>query len=114
MINLFLYNGEELVLQKNNIYCTKNNNSLNFEFDQMSHQIDLENQTFLRENDEYTLFLDILNKKCELSLKKEQYTLQLEVEYAILLKNKNKIEISYLIETDNRENKLIVELEEGR
>ena len=43
-------------------------------------------------------------------MKKEQYNLQVLVEYANLLKNKNDIQLSYFIETDDHENVLKIEL----
>ena len=58
----------------------------------------------------YSFLLDIENEKSEINLKKEQYNLQVLVEYANLLKNKNDIQLSYFIETDDHENVLKIEL----
>ena len=76
----------------------------------MTHTLDFKNNTFLRENDDYSFLLDIENEKSEINLKKEQYNLQVLVEYANLLKNKNDIQLSYFIETDDHENVLKIEL----
>ena len=90
------------------------NNILSFQLNDMNHSVNLQTKEFLRENDEYAFLLDIENQKSQITLKKEQYNLQVLVEYANLLTNKNEIQLSYFIETDDHENVLTIELEEGR
>ena len=80
----------------------------------MEHTVNLKNKQFIRENEEYSFLLDMENQKSQITLKKENYTLQVLVEYANLLKNKNEIQLSYFIETDDHENVLKIKLEEGR
>lgn len=110
-LNLQLKKGEEIVLQQNNIPYEQKENNITFMLEDMIHTINLETLEFTRENEEYAFFLDIENKKCEITLKKEQYYLQVEVEYANLLKNKNVIKLSYFIETDDTANELTLHLE---
>lgn len=105
-----LINGENVVMNKENIKAVIEDEILYFTLDDMSHTLNFKNKTFLRENDDYSFLLDIENKKSEIKLKKEQYNLQVLVEYANLLKNKNDIELSYFIETDDHENVLKIEL----
>ncbi len=88
-----------------------NNNVLIFEWQNMLHKIDLEKKEFTRENDEYAFFLDFAKKQCEITLKKEKYYLQVQVEYANLLKEKNVIDLKYFIETDDDETEVYIELE---
>ncbi len=110
--NLKLIKGEEAVLEKENVPYEKKENSIIFELEGMTHTLNFETKEFTRENEEYAFFLDIENEKCEITLKKEQYYLNVLVEYANLLKNKNIYDLSYFIETDDLSTKLILELEE--
>ncbi len=112
MLNLKLIKGEKIVLEKENIDYEKEENNIIFHLEDMVHTLNLETKEFTRENEEYSFFLDIENEKCEITLKKEQYYLQVLVEYATLLKNKNVYELSYFIETDDCCTKFILELEE--
>ena len=99
-ISLTLKKENEIIF-KSEVKGILTNNVLSFIHDNMKHQIDLEKKTFLRENEDYSFFLDILPKKCEIRLKKEENILQVNVNYAIILQNKNEIEISYSIETQD-------------
>ncbi len=111
LLNLKLYKGEEIVLEKKDIFYKNENDIITFNLEDMEHTINLTTKEFTRENNEYSFFMDIAEKKCEITLKKEQYYLQVEVEYANLLRNKNLINLSYLIETDDEKTELILELE---
>lgn len=113
-LQLVLKSGENIVLEEKNVPMKKIEDNLSFQIEGMTHIINIKEETFLRENDEYSFLLDIKNKKSTITLKKEQYVLQVEVEYAILLKNQNEINISYLIETDDNIYNLILSLEEDR
>ena len=110
-LNLQLIKGEEVLLDKKEIPYEKKEENIIFELEDMIHTINLSTKEFTRENDEYSFFLDIENEKCEITLKKEQYYLQVSVEYANLLKNKNIIHLSYFIETDDTKTELIICLE---
>ena len=94
------------------IECNKVNNKIHFFIDDMEHLLDLNNDTFIRENNEYSFFLNIKNKECELTLKKEHYFLNIEVEYANLLKNKNSIHLAYQLESEEDPVELVIELGE--
>jgi len=110
-LHLKLIKQGEVILEKSNIPYQKQENIYKFQFDDMDHIINLDPLEFTRENDEYSFFLNIENKKCEIYLKKEQYYLNVLVEYATLLKNKNVIDLTYYIETDDSETRLLIELE---
>ena len=76
-------------------------NKLNFNFDNMNHQLDFNHQIFTRENDEYLFTLDIINNNSQLKLKKENYNFSIPVENATLIKNDNNCLLTYLLETDD-------------
>ena len=107
-LHITLKNGQENIIDEENIEGNIQNQIITFSFQNMHHTLDLAEESFLRENDDYAFFLDIQNQKSEITLKKEQYNLQVLVEYANLLKNKNEMKISYFIETDNNENVLTI------
>ncbi len=113
-LNISLKNGKKEVIREVNIPGTMENDILSFQIKDMNHTLDFNTKTFLRENDDYAFLLDIENQKSQILLKKEQYTLQVLVEYANLLTNKNEIQLSYFIETEDHENVLTIELGEGR
>ena len=114
ILKVSLNNGEKEVLNHKNIKAQLEEDILKFKMEDMEHTLDLKSKQFIRENEEYSFLLDIENQKSQITLKKEQYNLQVLVEYANLLTNKNEIQLSYFIETDDHENVLTIELEEGR
>ena len=113
-VKITLQNGENIVIDEENVPALLEDNILSFQLQNMEHSVNLATKEFIRENDEYAFLLDIAHQKSEITLKKEQYNLQVLVEYANLLKNKNEIQLSYFIETDDHENVLKIKLEEGR
>lgn len=110
-LNLILKKKEKTIFSSKEVSYTEKEEIITFQIEDMTHIINLKNKEFTRENDEYAFFLDIEKENCEITLKKEQYYLQVPVEYATLLKNKNVIEINYFIETDDEDTLLIIELE---
>ena len=114
ILKITLKNGENIVINEENIPALLENNILSCQLNNMKHSVNLQTKEFIRENDEYAFLLDIENQKSQITLKKEQYNLQVLVEYANLLTNKFEIQLSYFIETDDHENVLTIELEEGR
>ena len=108
LMNIKLYKGESLVLEKPNIKYKLDDTELSFHIDDMEHFLNFETQEFTRENDEYRFYLNIAKEICEITLKNEGYHLQLLVEYANLLKNKNYCELTYRIETDDEPIKLAI------
>ncbi len=110
-MNIKVVQGSVLVLEKNNIEYEKKDNTIKWKMDGQEHNLNLETLEFTRENEEYIFYLDILEEKCEITLKNESYYLQVPVEYANLLENKNIYEITYRIETSDEEIKIWIELE---
>ena len=109
-MHIKLVNDNNIILEEDLIYLS-NNNTITFFIDNIKNTINLNEQLFIRENEEYTFTLDILNKKSTLLLKKENYLLHLKVDYAILLTNQNNYEISYHLESQENDTLIILELE---
>ncbi|MBR1679086.1 MAG: hypothetical protein IJ704_00370 [Bacilli bacterium] len=105
ILNFSLYQENHKILEEQ-LKGEWNQSQIYFQQKEMNHILDLKEETFLRENEDYSFFLDFKNKKCHLNLKKENNTLQVNVIYAIILQNKNEIELSYKIETQEEEIKM--------
>ena len=106
----------DVIFYKNNeeIYKDTHRNSLNEEnkisFSLLGYEtaIDLMEETFLRENNEYIFYLDIKNKKCKIELKKEELSFDVLVEECSMEVKDNKIVLEYFIETDEVRNKIVI------
>ena len=101
----------QVELEYKDIPYQLDDNILKFQLEDVFHEIDLQKKTFIRENDEYSFFLDVESQTSEISLKNEKYYLQVLVEYANLLTMKNMIKLTYFLETDDNEMEFIIELE---
>ncbi len=88
---------------------SKKENEFYFSLLDYETTIDLEKQTFLRENEEFCFFLDIQNKKCQVYLKKEDLTVDVLVEECQFIHEKDKIVLEYFIESDTERIKLVLE-----
>ena len=107
MLNIRIIDDNNIKNEK--VSYIKNDDRIIFILDNVKNTINIKEKTYTRENEEYNLFIDLINKNCTLKLKKENYLLHLNVEYAILLTNQNIIQVSYKLET--QENKVHLELE---
>lgn len=105
---IFYKNNEEVYRNtfKNNI---KNDNKLEFNMLDYYTIINLKEETFFRENEEFIFFLDIKNKKCQLNLKEENITFDVSVEECNISFYEEKVIIEYFIETDEARNKIVIE-----
>ncbi len=88
---------------------TKKRNCINFLFLEYHTFLDLENEIFQRENDEFLFTLDLKNKKCTIFLKKEEAECFIDVDDCTIEKEENKITLEYIIESDDTKNKLVIE-----
>lgn len=104
---LFYKNNEE-IYQNTFINKAKNNKELQFNMLDFDTIINLEKETFLRENNEYMFYLDIKNNICKIELKKEELTFDINVEEASMEVLNDKIILEYFIETDEARNKIII------
>ncbi len=110
-LNCRIKKKNKIIAEGNHLPYELKDNILEFEWDEMKHFLDLDNMEFTRENDDYSFFLSVRNQTSEIRLKKEQYDLQVQVEYATLMKMKNTINLKYFIETDDEETEVCIELE---
>ncbi len=80
-------------------------------FDLLDYEtiLDLEQELFTRENEEYIFLLDIKNKYCKIELKKEEMECEVLVEECSLTYEHEKIILEYFIETDEARNKIVIE-----
>ncbi len=115
-MNLFLKvdlkKGNKNIINKENIPAIIENNKLEFNLENNLHTIDFARKTFLRENEEYQFIINFFEKSCILTLKKENYTLDIPVDNATFQKEKNTCQIAYLIDTDDEIIKLKIKWEE--
>jgi hypothetical protein len=102
------YKNDEQTIHECLINNTKEQNKLSFNIFEYDTTIDLIEKYFKRENDEYIFLLDIKNKTCTVTLKKENIKFDIQVELCELTQNLDKITLEYLIETDDSRNKIII------
>ena len=77
ILKVSLNNGEKEVLNHKNIKAQLEEDILKFKMEDMEHTLDLKSKQFIRENEEYSFLLDIENQKSQITLKKENYTVNL-------------------------------------
>ncbi|MCI8394491.1 MAG: hypothetical protein HFH86_03305 [Bacilli bacterium] len=110
LLNLRLYKEDNLILESKKVAYTKEKNKLFFEIEGMNHEIDLESKIFKRENQEYAFILDFDQEKCFYELKEYQATCDIIVDQAFFEQTQNRLEMIYVIETEDEKNKIIIEL----
>ncbi len=107
-----LYKDDEKVYENKNIQVKYNKlaNTISY-MDDVLTKIIFENQAliFKRIDDEYEFSLEIReNNLCNIYLKKEDITLDIEVEKAHYKREKDYLEIVYKIESDDALNKVVI------
>ena len=108
-----LKNAKFTLSKNDNIELTRivkiidNNSEISFKLD--GFKMIINDRCFLRENDEYKLHLNIKEKTCLLHIKEKNLLYDINVEKIEYNNNRNKIELIYKIETDDFENKIIIE-----
>lgn len=70
--------------------------------------IDIENQKFIRENEDFLFTLDINNQTCSIKLKNENCIIPILVEHCLFQVTSDKIELEYVIESEDAKNKIII------
>ncbi len=71
--------------------------------------IDTANKIFIRENDEYIFYLDIIKKKSNIYLKQEDIKFDINVDYSKLELKDEQIIIEYMIESEDSKINLIID-----
>lgn len=108
-----IINGKEVKTYDNVVNKTKKNNEkYDFFLDNIENCIYITDRLiFIRENDEYRFKLEISsNSICEIYLKKENKTFNINVKNANYVKTKGRIEFTYNLETDEDEHRIILEI----
>lgn len=104
---LFYKNNEEIY---QDTFENQLNSDRKLRFNMLDYEttIDIEEKTFLRENEEYMFYLDLKNKSCKVELKKEGIVFDVMVEEANMEVLNDKIILEYFIETDEARNKIVI------
>lgn len=84
-----------------------NNSAYSFKI--ANFKMNLNERLFERENEEYKLVLNLIDKTCNLHLKEHDVECAIEVEKIEYNKYDNRIELIYKLETDDSEIKIIIE-----
>ena len=72
MLNIKIINDNNIKNEK--VSYIKNDDRIIFILDNVKNTINIKEKTYTRENEEYNLFIDLINKNCNLKLKKEKQT----------------------------------------
>ena len=109
-LDIFLYKGDTLIKDGKNLDVENIDNAYRFYFDVLTEIEQLEdNLIFKRIDDDYEFTLHIKEEPlCNIYLKKEDVSFDINVDYARCNREENKLIIEYKIETDDEENKVII------
>lgn len=110
--SLTFFKNEEKILES--VYENQDSvdNSLKFTMMDYETMLNLEDKLFTRENEDFKFTLDILNENCTILLKKEEMTLDINVDFCELKVLHNQIVLEYIIESDDAKNKIVITKEE--
>ena len=111
-IDIELYKDNDLVKKTTNIQVTKLNDKNAFMFeDEVLTKLDYNDNylELIRESDEYQFSLRIgVSPNCSYILKNEDMVFNIKCDYSTYKITDRTIEITYKIETDDKENKVII------
>lgn len=110
-MNLKLYKSNKIELEYSNIKALNKEESISFIIDNI--KTTLNNDFFIRENNEFKFVLDIKNKSCIYIFKEKGMTFDIAVENLYFKRRFNYICLIYKIETDEEELKIEINLENG-
>lgn len=113
-INTYLYKNKKIVAKHLNIIVSYDKNIHRFEFEEENSKIQVtfdENQIeYIRNNNEYIFKIKYDNKKTKSTIEVEGKEFLIEVIKSAYKVDKNRIYLSYIIETDiDNENEIIIE-----
>lgn len=109
ILNIDFFKDNEKVFRQEKIKGTLNQSKLQFTLEKVFHEIDLNQRTLKRENQEFSFFLDAEKKESTYLLKEQDLLFDIQVDYINYMDDGTKILIEYLLETDDSKNKLIIE-----
>lgn len=109
--SLTFYKNEEIIHE--DIYNNLDSVNNSFRLNMLDYEtyLNIEDKIFTRENEDFKFVLDILNKKCTIHLKKEDMSLNINVDLCELNIVNNKIILEYIIESDDAKNKIVIKEE---
>lgn len=103
LINWCLLNDKKIVKNFENVECEFNNKILEFkEDDNALNKIDLINNKYIRETDEFTFQIDFNKKECHYNLKELNKSFSMPIDGEFTKKN-NKIILRYSLEDEEKQ-----------
>ena len=111
-LNLKLYGNNDIIFSAENISYTLDNYELKFAIkeEKYSIKISLNNNIFIKENDESIFTLDISNKECNYLLKEINKSFDINVLDSLFIEENNIIKITYELESNEQKNIIEIEL----
>ena len=108
LINWCLLNDKKIVKNFENVECEFNNKILEFkEDDNALNKIDLINDKYTRETDEFTFQVNFKTKECHYNLKELNKSFSMNIDGEITIEN-NKITLRYSL--DDEEKQIIIQI----
>ena len=103
-----LYNNEEIIINNENGLCEYKDNVIIYEESDGINTVDLNNKTYLRENDDYKMKIDFKNNTFNFFLKKHQKELSNKLLSSSMVIEDEFITLKYAL--DKEEKKVIIHL----
>jgi len=113
-VNLKFKKNEEIILDFRNKKAELENNILTIIIENYQYIVDLNNQLFIRENEEFYFKMDIKNKKAIYNLKELDKIFDIKVKYSELKNKNNLYNIKYKLETEESINHLLIKILEQK
>lgn len=111
-LNLKLYGNNTIIFNAENVNYIFDNSELNFSINKEKYNIktSLNNNIFIKENDESIFTLDISNKECNYLLKEINKSFDINVLDSLFIEENNLIKITYELESNEQKNIIEIEL----
>ncbi len=110
--SLTFYKNDEKIYENTYKNLALANNIFRFNLFDFDTILNIQEQYFIRENEEYIFKLDIKNNSSSLKLKAEDLEFYIIVDLCDLKIQNNIIILEYVIETDDFKNKIVIEKSE--
>ncbi len=98
--NTWLYKNNELVIENLNIDCNYIDNIITYKEDNNINTIDILNELFIRENDDYKIIINNQDNKMEYIIKENNNSFFLDINSNFIINDKE-ILIEYNIEDES-------------
>lgn len=107
-INIILYEKNKIIKKYNNIKAIIQDDKIIFNTDKIKNT--LTKTYYLREDNDYLFYLDIIKKECTITLKETNNIFDIKVTKANYLKDNNNISLEYKIESNEETLKICIEV----